>query len=139
MTASCLLWILVAGANPETPGVSAAPPAVAPAARQSRAANRSRQTAARRRTRSTTPQLAGAGANAARLIDLIQTTVAPDEWEPPAAIGVFGGGGSGGPAGGIGGSPGTNAADLIELIQTTIDPFSWDVNGGPGSIQPFAP
>jgi hypothetical protein len=152
MCASCLLWILVAGASPETPGVSAAPPAVAPATRQTRPADRSRQTAARRRTRSTTPRLAGAGSNAAQLIDLIQTTVAPDEWEPPAAIGIFGGGG-GGPFGGGGGAGGlagggaggfpaglgTNTANLIELIQTTIEPFSWDVNGGPGSIQPFGP
>jgi hypothetical protein len=139
MSASCLLWILVAGANPETPGVSAAPPAVAPAARQTRTTSRSRQASARRRTRSTTPRLAGAGANAAQLIDLIQTTVAPDEWEPPAAIGIFGGGGGGAIGAGTPAAPRANAANLIELIQTTIDPFSWDVNGGLGSIQPFGP
>jgi hypothetical protein len=151
MTASCLLWILVAGANPQTPGASPAPPAIRPVARQTRGTSRSRQATARRRTRTTSPRLAGAGSNAAQLIDLIQSAVAPDDWEPPAAIGIFGGGG-GGPAGGAaagglggggaGGSPaglGTNTTNLIDLIQATIEPFSWDVNGGPGSIQPFGP
>jgi hypothetical protein len=138
MSASCLLWILVVGASPETPDVSP-PAAVAPAARQMRAPNNSRQSYSRRRSRSTTPGLAGAGANARQLIDLIQTTVAPDEWEPPAAIDIFGGGGSGPVGGGIGGSPRTNTTNLIDLIQTTIDPFSWDVNGGPGSVMPFGP
>ena len=138
MTASCLLCILVAGANPETPGASITPPTAVPAARQARVANRSRQAIVRRRTRAASPRLAGAGSNAARLIDLIQTTVAPDEWEPPAAIGIFGGGGSG-PIGGGAAAPGANPTELIDLIQTTIDPFSWYVNGGPGTIMPFGP
>jgi hypothetical protein len=89
--------------------------------------------------RSIGPRLAGAGSNAARLIDLIQTTVAPDAWEPPAAIGMFGGGGVGPIGGGSPAGPGANATNLIDLIQSTTDPISWDVNGGPGSIQPFSP
>jgi hypothetical protein len=76
--------------------------------------------------------LAGGGAQngMSRLIDLIQTTVAPDSWDT-AGIGGFGGNAFGG------GTTGSGAIDLVELIQQTIAPDTWDVNGGYGSITVF--
>lgn len=130
MLATCALWMLMAGAATEVSPEAVLPAATVPAHAVS-ATGYARPRAAGPQ-RPITTRMAGGRSGAASLIDLIQNTVAPDQWQPPAAIGTFGGGG-----GGTG--PGSNTAGLILLIQTTIVPESWDVNGGLGSISPFGP
>jgi hypothetical protein len=132
MHTSCALWLLMAGAASEVNPEAAFPvPAAAPAHPSAAIPSARTRTAARQRPVRTT-RAAGGASGAASLIDLIQNTVAPDQWQPPAAIGTFGGGGGGT-------ALGSNTAGLILLIQTTIVPESWDVNGGLGSISPFGP
>jgi hypothetical protein len=58
------------------------------------------------------------------LIDLIETTIAPDTWELNGRRTL---------SGGVGGG----ASELIELIQTTIEPETWEINGGRGVIVYF--
>lgn len=98
--------------------------------------------ARRRATRATVhrrdarnPHLAGGtGSDAAQLMDLIQTTIAPDSWQAAGGAGAIGVGPANPAAGGT-----VSARDqLIELIQE-IEPESWDINGGPGSISVFGP
>lgn len=132
MLATCALWMLMAGAATEVSPEAVLPAAAVVPAHAASAPRSARPRAAGRQQPVPTTRMAGGRSGAASLIDLIQNTVAPDQWQPPAAIGTFGGGG-----GGTG--PGSNTAGLILLIQTTIVPESWDVNGGLGSISPFGP
>lgn len=64
----------------------------------------------------------GANARAGVLIELIQTTIAPDSWDFSNSTG---------------GGSNAKTANLIEIIQNEISPESWDVNGGYGSIGVF--
>ncbi len=106
--------------------------------RSARQTDRERTRRARRefanRPRTGEERLHGGGADASQLIELIQTTVAPDCWQAPVGGGGFGGFGN--PPGG-GGT--TQRDQLIDLIQETVKPESWDIHGGPGSIGVFGP
>ena len=84
-----------------------------------------RQDVRRQQTESRQQALAGGGPRTDALIGLIQGTVAPDTWGPPAAPA---------PTNGTAGGPSPAALQLVEIIQTNVHPFTWDVNGGSGTI-----
>jgi hypothetical protein len=89
----------------------------------------------RREQRRGTAHSGGTAADMQSLITLIETTIAPDTWEPSGSGTLSGGMLSGGGAlsGGIAGG----ASELLDLIQTTIEPETWEINGGNGSIVYF--
>ena len=69
------------------------------------------------------------------LVELIETTIAPDSWRARGGRGVVmrPGHAPGGALGGAGHREGAKA--LIELIESTIAPDTWEVNGGRGVIR----
>jgi hypothetical protein len=87
---------------------------------------------------------------AAKLIEIIESTIRPDSWAARGGAGVIAGRGGGvagaGAGGGVGGFGGgihggglgraraEQAEHLIDLIQKTIRPESWEINGGRGTI-----